>query len=89
MIQRSQEPRFPLESSDSFRAVFFLDAGNVWGNPSAFHVDSLKKSTGFGIEIMPEGLPFPISMYWSWIIDEVAEDKPQRFSFMFGNMFFF
>ncbi len=83
------EYAFPLESSNSFRGIFFLDAGNVWNNPSGFHLNTLKKSYGFGIEIMPQGLPFPISMYWSWIIDEISEDEPQRFSFMFGNMFFF
>jgi outer membrane protein insertion porin family len=83
------EYTFPLESTNSIRGVVFADAGNVWSDPSDFDIDDVKKSAGVGIEIMPQGLPFPISMYWGYIIDRKDEDERQVFSFMFGNMFFF
>jgi outer membrane protein insertion porin family len=83
------EYTFPLTLDGALRGSVFYDAGNVWLNGDDFDFTDQKQSAGLGLLIQPEGFPFPIALYWGWILNEKPEDEARRFSFMFGTMFYY
>ena len=85
-IQFNIEWIIPLVKDAGLMGVFFVDAGNVYGDDEKFDPTDLRKGGGAGIRwFSPMG---PIRLEYGWILDPKRnEDTGGRWEFSVGTLF--
>jgi outer membrane protein insertion porin family len=85
-IQFNIEWIIPLVKDAGLMGVFFVDAGNVYGNGETFDPTDLRKGGGTGVRwYSPMG---PIRLEYGWILDPKGnEDTGGRWEFSVGTLF--
>ena len=86
-VQFNIEWSFPLFNAPGLMGVFFLDAGNVFGEDDELNMqDPLRKGGGVGIRwYSPLG---PLRLEYGWILDpQEDEDTDGRLEFSVGALF--
>jgi outer membrane protein insertion porin family len=85
-IQFNIEWIIPLVKDAGLMGVFFVDAGNVYGNDEKFDPTDLRKGGGAGVRwFSPMG---PIRLEYGWILDPKGnEDTGGRWEFSVGTLF--
>jgi len=91
LFELSSEMRFPLRGSLS--GVVFVDAGNVWTEPSAVEVADLRLAVGPGVRwstpfgIVRADLGIQVNRIRGLVIDGAPERRRWRVHFNFGHAF--
>jgi outer membrane protein insertion porin family len=85
-IQFNIEWIIPLIKDAGMMGVFFIDAGNVFGDDEEFKLTDTREGAGAGIRwYSPMG---PIRLEYGWILDpKEDEDTQGRWEFSIGTLF--
>jgi outer membrane protein insertion porin family len=91
LLQLSSELRFPLRGSLS--GVVFMDAGNVWADPSDLRVDDLRTAAGPGLRwttpfgVVRADLGVQLARIPGLVVGGEPERRRWRIHFSFGHAF--
>ncbi|MBI4576828.1 MAG: outer membrane protein assembly factor BamA [Planctomycetes bacterium] len=69
---------------DVFRAIAFLDAGNLAADVEDYEADALRSAYGAGLRIYVPIFPQPIALDFGFPIQEEPEDERRTFHFSIG-----